>query len=56
MSLKETVEGEDFFVGVGLEVGLGDAIDVRVDYDRYELDERIDPELDMVSVSAQFAF
>ena len=56
LPLKETVEGEDFFVGVGLEVGLGDAIDVRVDYDRYELDERIDPELDMVSVSAQFAF
>ncbi|MFY0640021.1 MAG: porin family protein [Bermanella sp.] len=56
LPLKETVEGEDFFVGVGLEVGLGDSVDVRVDYDRYELDERIDPELDMVSVSAQFAF
>jgi OOP family OmpA-OmpF porin len=56
LPLKETVDGEDFFVGVGLEIGLGDSVDIRVDYDRYELDENIDPELDMVSVSAQFSF
>ena len=27
-----------------------------VDYDRYQLDEEIDPEIDIVSISAQLAF
>jgi hypothetical protein len=56
LPLKENIDGQDFFAGVGLEIGLGESVDIRLDYDRYELDEKIDPELDIVSVSAQFAF
>jgi len=56
LPIKENVKGEDFFAGVGLEIGLGDSVDIRVDYDRYQLDEEIDPEIDIVSVSAQLAF
>ena len=56
LPIRENMEGGDFFAGVGLEVGLGESVDIRVDYDRYQLDEEISPELDMVSVSAQFSF
>lgn len=56
LPLKGSADGEDFFIGVGLEIGLTESFDIRVDYDRYELDEDIDPELDIVSVSAQLAF
>lgn len=56
LPIKENFKGEDFFAGVGLEIGLGDSVDIRVDYDRYQLDEEINPEIDIVSVSAQLAF
>lgn len=56
LPIDKKLEGDDFFAGVGVEVGLGDHVDIRVDYDRYQLDEEVDPELDIVSVSAQLAF
>ncbi|MBQ0731679.1 MAG: porin family protein [Oleispira antarctica] len=56
LPIRKDVEGGDFFAGVGLEVGLGESVDIRIDYDRYQLDEDINPELDMMSVSAQFSF
>lgn len=56
LPLKGSTDGGDFFVGVGVELGLTESLDIRVDYDRYELDEDIDPQLDIVSISAQLAF
>lgn len=56
LPLEGSADGDDFFVGAGVELGLTESFDIRVDYDRYELDEDIDPELDIVSVSAQLAF
>lgn len=56
LPIEKKVEGDDLFYGVGVELGLGKSIDIRLDYDRYQIDEEIDPELDIASLSAEFNF
>ena len=56
ISFSNEYEGDDLFYGLGLKLGLTNHVDLRVDYDRYELDEEIDPELDILSANVQFVF
>lgn len=49
-------DGDDFFYGMGLKFGLADAIDLRVEYDRFELEDDFEPDLDYASASIQFNF
>lgn len=54
--LTADFEGDDLFFGVGAKIGLTDAIDLRLDYDRFELEDDIDPDLDYASLSIQVNF
>lgn len=54
--LSQDDDGNDVFFGVGAKVGLTDAIDLRLEYDRYDLDTNVNPDLDYASVSLQFSF
>jgi hypothetical protein len=56
IAFREKIEGDDLYYGIGAKFGLGHAVDLRVDYDRYEVDEDFDPELDIVSAAVQFNF
>src|SRR5690606_9524232 len=44
--LREDFNGDDVFFGAGLNVGLTEALELRVEYDRFELDRDIHPDLD----------
>lgn len=55
-ALSEDFDGDDVFFGAGLNVGLTESLEVRVEYDRFELDRDINPDLDMASVSLQYKF
>ncbi len=46
-------DGEDPYYGVGLRVGLSEQLDMRVEYDRYALDEA---DVDMASVGLNYLF
>lgn len=54
--LSEDFDGNDLFFGVGAQLGLTDTLKLRLEYDRFELDEDINPELDYASASIQFHF
>lgn len=54
--LREDFDGDDVFFGAGLKVGLTDSVDLRIEYDRFELDRDINPDLDMASISLQARF
>lgn len=56
ISVKETLDGNDLFFGAGLKFGLGEMVDLRIEYDRYEIDDDFNPELDIASISAQVVF
>lgn len=54
--LSEDFDGNDVFFGAGAKLALTDAVALRLEYDRFELDEDINPELDQASLSLQFSF
>ncbi len=56
VDFSRSIDGNDFFYGAGLKFKLTDHADLRLEYDRYEIDDEIDPELDIVSFSAQYVF
>ncbi|HEX7026177.1 MAG TPA: outer membrane beta-barrel protein [Gammaproteobacteria bacterium] len=56
IEIDESIDGDDLFYGAGVRIGLSDAIALRLEYDRYEIDEEIDPELDILSANLQFGF
>jgi OOP family OmpA-OmpF porin len=56
LTVSNDIDGDDLFYGVGLKIGLVDNPDLRIEYDRYELDGSIDPELDVASVAVQLVF
>lgn len=56
VDIDENIDGNDLFYGAGMKIGLGDAVDLRFEYDRYEIDDNIDPELDILSANIQFIF
>lgn len=54
--VTEDFEGDDFFYGAGIEFGFTDTLDLRLEYDRFELDEEIETDLDYASVNVEFNF
>lgn len=46
-------DGDDWFGGLGVRFSLTEAVDMRVEYERYELD---DADLDMGSLNVQYQF
>lgn len=56
VAVDESADGDDIFYGAGVRFGLSDAISLRFEYDRYELDDNIDPDLDILSANIQFGF
>jgi OOP family OmpA-OmpF porin len=49
-------DGNDVFFGVGARVEVTDVFDVRLEYDRFELDSDVRPDLDYAAVSVQYNF
>jgi hypothetical protein len=56
VNIDESIDGDDLFYGAGIKIGLGDAVALRFEYDRYEIDENIEPELDILSANLQVEF
>lgn len=54
--LRKNEDGDDVFFGAGLNIGVTEHLQVRLEYDRFELDEDINPNLDAASVSLQWRF
>lgn len=54
--LTEDFEGDDFFYGAGVQFGFTDTFGLRLEYDRFELEDDIEPDLDYASVNLQFSF
>ena len=48
--------GGDVFYGAGIEYAFTTNMQVRFEYERYELKDEIDPEMDVASVSFQYMF
>ncbi len=56
LSFKDSLEGDDLLYGVGVAFGLGENVALRIEYERFEIDDNVDPELDIASISGQLIF
>ncbi|GAB2878449.1 porin family protein [Microbulbifer echini] len=54
--VSEDMDGGDWFYGAGVKVGLLENLDLRLEYERFEIEDDIEPKLDVASASLQFAF
>ncbi|NOU51176.1 outer membrane beta-barrel protein [Pseudoalteromonas sp. JBTF-M23] len=50
------LDGGDWFYGAGIAFGVTQNVNMRLEYERYELDDRIDPNMDVASVSVEYVF
>ncbi|CAM4293661.1 outer membrane beta-barrel protein [Pseudoalteromonas ostreae] len=48
--------GGDIFYGAGIEYAFTSNMQIRFEYERYELEDDIDPDMDVASVSVQYMF
>jgi OOP family OmpA-OmpF porin len=56
-TIKASDDGTDFFWGLGVRVPLGQALDVRLEYERYDLDgDNLETKIDAASLNLQFNF
>lgn len=55
-TLSEDYDGSDWFYGAGVKVGLLENLDLRVEYERFDIEDDIEPKLDVASASLQLAF
>jgi opacity protein-like surface antigen len=55
-SISASQDGGDVFYGAGIEYSLTTNMQIRLEYERYELEDDIDPEMDVASVSLQYMF
>ncbi|QFU04991.1 Outer membrane protein A precursor [Pseudoalteromonas sp. THAF3] len=49
-------DGGDVFYGAGVQFAMTEQVRFNLEYERYELDEQIDPEMDVASVSVEYLF
>ena len=49
-------DGGDVFYGAGLQFAFTENLQGRIEYERFELEDDIDPDLDVASVSIQYMF
>jgi OmpA-OmpF porin, OOP family len=55
--VNEDFDGDDVFFGVGAQIGLTESLDLRFEYERFDIDdEAIRPEFEYASVSLQANF
>ncbi|QFT55998.1 porin family protein [Microbulbifer sp. THAF38] len=54
--VSEDLDGGDWFYGAGVKVGVMENLDLRLEYERFDLDDDIEPQIDIASASLQFAF
>jgi len=55
-SISADTDGGDVFYGAGIEYAFTTNMQVRLEYERYELEDDIDPDMDVASVSFQYMF
>ncbi|AQQ01184.1 outer membrane beta-barrel protein [Pseudoalteromonas sp. SG45-5] len=55
-SISTSTDGGDAFYGAGIEYALTTNVQFRLEYERYKLDDDIDPDMDVASVSVQYMF
>jgi OOP family OmpA-OmpF porin len=55
-SVSTSQDGGDAFYGAGLEFAFSSNVQMRLEYERYKLDDDIDPDMDVASVSLQYMF
>ncbi|BED89206.1 membrane protein [Pseudoalteromonas sp. MM1] len=55
-SISASQDGGDVFYGAGIQYAFSSNVQMRLEYERYELDDEIDPEMDVASVSIQYMF
>ena len=56
-TVKASDDGTDFFWGLGVRIPLGEAVDLRAEYERYDLDgDNLDTKVDAASLNLQFNF
>ncbi|MDP5032476.1 MAG: outer membrane beta-barrel protein [Paraglaciecola sp.] len=55
-TVTSSQDGGDIFYGAGLQYSFTKNIQARIEYERFELEDDIDPDLDVASVSIQYMF
>lgn len=55
-SVSVDQDGGDVFYGAGIEYAFTQNIQMRLEYERYKLEDDIDPDMDVASVSVQYMF
>ncbi|KPW01531.1 MULTISPECIES: outer membrane beta-barrel protein [Pseudoalteromonas] len=55
-SISADSDGGDVFYGAGVEYAFTTNMQVRLEYERYKLEDDIDPDMDVASVSFQYMF
>ncbi|OHU86789.1 MULTISPECIES: outer membrane beta-barrel protein [Pseudoalteromonas] len=50
------LDGGDWFYGAGVAFVVTNNVNMRLEYERYELDDRIDPNMDVASLSVEYVF
>lgn len=54
--VSSNLEGGDWLYGAGVEFHLNENINMRLEYTRYELEDDIDPDMDVAAVSIEYQF
>lgn len=55
-NITSSQDGSDIFYGAGLRYAFSKNIEARIEYERFELEDDIEPDLDVASVSIQYVF
>jgi opacity protein-like surface antigen len=50
------LDGGDWFYGAGLAFAVSSNVNMRLEYERYELENDIDPDMDVASVAIEYVF
>lgn len=56
IDISSTQEGGDVFYGVGMQYAFTQNIQTRLEYERFELEDDIEPDMDVASLSIQYMF
>ncbi|PCK30936.1 outer membrane beta-barrel protein [Pseudoalteromonas piscicida] len=54
--VSSSLEGGDWLYGAGVEFHIHENVNMRLEYTRYELEEDIDPDMDVAAVSIEYQF
>jgi opacity protein-like surface antigen len=54
--VSSSIDGGDWLYGAGVEFHLNENVNMRLEYTRYELENNIDPDMDVAAVSVEYQF